>query len=32
MAQKKEFEFEKAGTFNYYCQLHPTMAGSVTVQ
>ena len=34
MAPKKEFkfEFEKAGTFNYYCQLHPAMVGTVTVQ
>lgn len=34
MAPKKEFKFKfgKAGTFNYYCQLHPTMVGSVTVQ
>lgn len=34
MAPKKEFkfEFEKAGTFNYYCMLHPAMVGKVTVQ
>ena len=34
MAPKKEFkfDFEKVGTFNYYCQLHPTMVGTVTVQ
>lgn len=34
MNPKKEFkfEFENAGTFNYYCQLHPAMVGAVTVQ
>lgn len=25
------FTFDKAGTFNYYCELHPTMVGKVTV-
>jgi plastocyanin len=34
MNPKKEFKvhFEKAGTFDYYCQLHPTMVGKVTVE
>jgi plastocyanin len=26
------FIFDKAGDFAYYCQLHPTMVGTVTVQ
>jgi plastocyanin len=26
-----EHTFTKAGTFNYYCQLHPTMLGKVIV-
>jgi amicyanin len=25
------YTFEKAGTYNYYCQPHPYMKGSVTV-
>lgn len=33
MGPKKEFSFrfEKKGDFNYYCELHPTMMGKVTV-
>jgi plastocyanin len=27
-----KFEFKDAGTFDYYCQLHPAMVGTVTVQ
>lgn len=34
MGPKKEFsfKFEKKGNFNYYCELHPTMTGKVTVK
>ncbi|WP_337862614.1 plastocyanin/azurin family copper-binding protein [Nitrososphaera sp.] len=33
MGPKKEysFQFVKEGTFDYYCQLHPTMAGKIVV-
>jgi len=33
MGPKKEFsfKFEKKRTFKYYCELHPTMTGKVTV-
>lgn len=27
-----DFEFKNAGTFDYYCQLHPAMVGKVIVQ
>lgn len=27
-----EFTFEKAGTFDYYCAIHPGMTGKVTVR
>jgi plastocyanin len=30
--EKFEFTFQKAGTFNYYCTIHPKMAGKVVVQ
>ena len=30
--QTKAVTFEKAGTFNYFCVYHPTMAGKVTVK
>jgi plastocyanin len=29
--QTFEKKFDKAGTFSYFCQLHPTMTGTVTV-
>ncbi len=29
--QTRSVTFTKAGTFKYYCQFHPTMAGTVTV-
>ncbi|MEO9295616.1 MAG: cupredoxin family copper-binding protein [Nitrososphaera sp.] len=34
MNPKKEFKFkfDTAGTFDYFCQLHPTMVGKVTVE
>ncbi len=25
------FTFDEAGTFDYFCQIHPSMAGSITV-
>jgi len=30
--QSKAVTFKKAGTFNYFCVYHPTMAGKVTVK
>jgi plastocyanin len=30
--QTKPVTFDKAGTFNYFCVYHPTMAGKVTVK
>jgi len=27
-----EFTFKQAGTFNYYCSIHPKMTGKVIVQ
>jgi len=30
--QKFEFTFKKAGTFSYYCSIHPKMTGKVVVQ
>ena len=30
--QTKPVTFEKAGTFDYFCVYHPTMAGKVTVK
>jgi plastocyanin len=27
-----EFAFDKAGTFDYYCALHPSMVGRIVVQ
>jgi plastocyanin len=34
MAPKKEFsfKFDKKGTYDYFCMLHPTMVGKVTVE
>jgi plastocyanin len=34
LAPKKEFsfKFDKKGTFDYFCMLHPTMVGKVTVE
>jgi plastocyanin len=34
LAPKKEFsfKFDKKGTFDYFCTLHPTMVGKVTVE
>ncbi|MEO9294099.1 MAG: cupredoxin domain-containing protein [Nitrososphaera sp.] len=34
LAPKKEFsfKFDKKGTFNYFCMLHPTMVGKVVVE
>ncbi|WP_337863121.1 plastocyanin/azurin family copper-binding protein [Nitrososphaera sp.] len=34
MGPKKEFsfKFDKKGTYDYYCQLHPTMVGKVVVE
>ncbi len=29
--QPRSVTFTKAGTFKYYCQFHPTMAGQITV-
>jgi plastocyanin len=29
--QEKQVTFDKAGTFNYFCQIHPQMRGTVTV-
>jgi plastocyanin len=29
--QTRTVTFTKAGTFKYYCQFHPTMAGTITV-
>ena len=30
--EKFEFTFTKAGTFSYYCKVHPHMTGKVVVQ
>ena len=30
--QTKPVTFDKAGTFDYFCVYHPTMAGKVTVK
>jgi plastocyanin len=30
--EKWEYTFQKAGTFNYYCTIHPKMTGKVVVQ
>ena len=30
--EKFEFKFTKAGTFSYYCKVHPKMTGKVVVQ
>ena len=30
--EKWEYTFKKAGTFNYYCTIHPKMTGKVVVQ
>lgn len=29
--QEKQVTFDKAGTYNYFCQIHPNMRGTVTV-
>jgi len=30
--EKWEYTFKNAGTFNYYCTIHPKMTGKVVVQ
>jgi len=30
--EKFEFTFQKAGTYSYYCTVHPKMTGKVVVQ
>ena len=30
--EKWEYTFQQAGTFNYYCTIHPKMTGKVIVQ
>jgi plastocyanin len=30
--EKWEYTFKQAGTFNYYCTIHPKMTGKVVVQ
>jgi len=30
--EKFSFTFDKPGTFNYYCSIHPRMTAKVTVQ
>ena len=30
--QKFSFKFEKAGTYTYYCSVHPKMLGKIVVQ
>ena len=30
--QKFSFKFDKAGTYSYYCSVHPKMVGKVVVQ
>lgn len=30
--EKWEYTFKSAGTFNYYCTIHPKMTGKVVVQ
>lgn len=30
--QKFSFKFEKAGTYSYYCSVHPKMVGKIVVQ
>ena len=30
--EKFSFKFEKAGTYPYFCSIHPKMTGKVTVQ
>jgi plastocyanin len=30
--EKFSFEFEKAGTYSYFCSIHPKMTGNVVVQ
>lgn len=30
--QKFSFKFEKAGTYSYYCSVHPKMLGKIVVQ
>lgn len=27
-----EFTFEEAGTFDFFCQIHPEMTGSITIE
>ncbi len=31
MGEEKEITFDKPGTYNYFCQIHPFMQGTVTV-
>ena len=30
--QSFSFKFERAGTYSYYCSVHPKMVGKITVQ
>jgi plastocyanin len=32
MGEEKQVAFDKEGTFNYFCTIHPFMRGSITVE